>query len=138
MSTIVYYPVGTVHMRNLDLLAGSLPGHDFRVLFRATLPWVDEAGAAGYDYPYVLDSGEGLPSDLLDGDVGALVLPMAAVDSTICDLIEAAYEHGVPVIAIEEVVQVALNQGAINHYLMPVDHGTRNGLIKPYGILSIV
>ncbi len=124
MSTVAYYPAGAVHMRNLDLLAGALPQHDFRVLYRTSLPWVDPDKVAEYGYPYLLDDGDrpttDLPADLLEG-VSALVLSIAAVEPMVCDLIEAAYERDVPVIAIEEVVQIALNQGAINHYLMPVD-----------------
>jgi hypothetical protein len=120
VTTVVYYPAGAVHMRNLDLLAGALPGCDFRVLYRTSLAWFDANKAADYGYPYVLDDDDGPPVDLLEG-AGALVLSIAAVEPMVCDLIEAAFERDVPVIAIEEVVQIALNQGAINHYLMPVD-----------------
>jgi len=39
MTTIVYYPVGTVHMRNLALLAQALPDFRFRVFYRTCKPW---------------------------------------------------------------------------------------------------
>jgi hypothetical protein len=120
VSTVAYYPAGAVHMRNLDLLAGALPGCDFRVLYRSSLPWVEPGKVAEYGYPYVLDDDDRPPADLLN-DASALVISIAALEPMVCDLIEAAYERDVPVIAIEEVVQIALNQGAITHYLMPVD-----------------
>jgi hypothetical protein len=101
---IVYYPVGTVHMRNLDLLAFAPDKVD------------------KYPYEYVFDVDGRPPPELFDGDVRGLILSIAAVDTTIADLIESAFERDIIVIAIEEVIQLALNQGVINHYLMPVDH----------------
>ena len=118
---IVYYPVGTVHMRNLDLLAQALPDFQFRVFYpRQT--WFAPDKVRKYPYEHVFDQGDKIPEELFKGDVRALILTIAAVEGTIAKLITAAFERGIPVIAIEEVIQLALNQGVINHYLMPVDH----------------
>jgi hypothetical protein len=118
---IVYYPVGTVHMRNLDLLAQALPDFQFRVFYpRQT--WFAPDKVKKYPYEHAFDRDGKIPADLFDGDVRALILTIAAVDGLIANLITAAFERDIPVIAIEEVIQLALNQGVINHYLMPVDH----------------
>ena len=118
---IVYYPVGTVHMRNLDLLAQALPDFQFRVFYpRQT--WFAPDEVRKYPYEHVFDQGDKIPEELFKGDVRALILTIAAVEGTIAKLITAAFERSIPVIAIEEVIQLALNQGVINHYLMPVDH----------------
>lgn len=118
---IVYYPVGTVHMHNLDLLAKALTDFKFR-LYYPHQPWFTPDNVKKYPYEHVFNIDKGLPPELFNGDVRALILTIAAVDRTIADLITAAFERDIPVIAIEEVIQFALNQGAINHYLMPVDH----------------
>jgi hypothetical protein len=121
MKTIVYYPVGTVHMRNLDLLAQALPDFQFRVFYpRQT--WFAPDKVKKYPYGPIFDRDGKIPAELFDGDVRALILSIAAVNGLIANLITAAFERDIPVIAIEEVIQLALNQGVINHYLMPVDH----------------
>ncbi|MFC1937092.1 hypothetical protein ACFLWY_00870 [Chloroflexota bacterium] len=119
---IVYYPVGTVHMRNLDLLTKALPDFDFRVFYRTCQPWFSRDKVKQYPYECVFDVDDRPPPELFDGEVRALILFISAVERLITDLIEAAFIRDIPVIAIEEVVQLALNQGVINHYLMPVDH----------------
>ena len=121
MKTIVYYPVGTMHMRNLELLVEALPDFQFRVFYpRQT--WFAPDKVKKYHYEHIFDQDDKIPEELFEGDVRALILTIAAVDRTIAKLIKAAFERDIPVIAIEEVNQLALNQGIINHYLMPVDH----------------
>ena len=121
MKTIVYYPVGTMHMRNLELLVEALPDFQFRVFYpRQT--WFATDKVKKYHYEHIFDQDDKIPEELFEGDVRALILTIAAVDRTIAKLIKAAFERDIPVIAIEEVNQLALNQGIINHYLMPVDH----------------
>ena len=106
---IVYYPVGTVHMRNLDLLAEALPDFEFRVFYpRQT--WFAPDEVRKYPYEHAFDRDGKIPAELFDGDVRALILSIAAVEGTIAKLITAAFERGIPVIAIEEVIQLALNQ----------------------------
>ena len=122
MATAVYYPVGTVHMRNLALLAQALPDLRFRVFYRTCQRWFAPDKVQNYPYDHVFDLDDRPPPELFAGDVQALILSIAAVDRMIADLIEGAFERDIPVIAIEEVIQLALNQGVINHYLMPVDH----------------
>lgn len=119
---VVYYPVGTVHMRNLALLAQALPDFRFRVFYRTRQPWFAPDKVQHYPYEHVYDLDDRPAPELFAGDVWALILSIAAVDRLIADLIEGAFEREIPVIAIEEVIQLALNQGVINHYLMPVDH----------------
>jgi hypothetical protein len=104
---IVYYPVGTVHMRNLDLLAQALPDFQFRVFYpRQT--WFAPDKVKKYHYEHIFDREGKIPADLFDGDVRALILTIAAVDGLIANQITAAFERDIPVIAIEEVIQLAL------------------------------
>jgi hypothetical protein len=119
---IAYYPVGTVHMRNLELLSKALPDFDFRVFYRTSMPWFTPEKTKEYPYERVLDTETDAVSKLLSGDVRALILSIVALNEITADLIEAALEKNIPIIAIEEVIQLGLNNGAINHYLMPVDH----------------
>ena len=119
---IAYYPTGPVHMRNLALLARALPQFAFRVFYRTRHPWFAPDKLAQYPYERVCDLDDRVPDELFQGDVRALVLAIAAAERMIGDLIENALEHDIPIIAIEEVVQLALNDNRINHYVMPVDH----------------
>ncbi len=119
---ILYYPVGTVHMRNIALLSGVLPEYDFRVFYDLGKPWFSRESVKEYGYSTVLHE-TGRPNDsLFDGDVRSLILSIAAIHPVAIDLVEMAFRRDIPVLAIEEVNQLALNQGAINHYLLPVDH----------------
>jgi len=119
---IAFYPIGTVHMRNLALLSKALGEYEFRVLYDRRMPWFAEGATRAYPYAGMVDEENAPPDKLFEGDVRALVMSIAAISPMAAALIEEAVDRNIPVIAIEEVVQLALNQGAINHYLMPVDH----------------
>jgi len=121
-SVILFYPTGIVHFRNLEILKKSLPGSMFRVILE---PWVKEKAAE------VLENME--PGDLalvengqLSRDawehVDILFLSMAYPNRFRLELVYEAARRDIPVIAIEEVNQLALNDGVINHYFLPLDY----------------
>ena len=83
---IAYYPVGTVHMRNLALLAGEMGEFDWRVLYRTRQPWFAPEKLDAYGWGYVCDDADRVPEALFRGDVRALVLSIAAVDGMVADL----------------------------------------------------
>ena len=118
---ILYYPSGVVHFRNLEILQQRLPGYVFRVIIE---PWVLEKA------PEVLQKvdrknqvmliNHQLPPGAWDG-VDMLFLSMAYPNMFRLQLIYKAAIRSIPVTAIEEVNQLALNDGIINHYFLPLD-----------------
>ncbi len=123
MSIALFYPTGVVHYRNLEIIKRVLPGFRFRVIVES---WVEA------DAPEVLENV--LAADRVfvpdgcvsveDWDSGfdVLFLSMAYPNVFRLDLVYEAVKRGVPVVAIEEVNQLALNDGIINHYFLPVDY----------------
>jgi hypothetical protein len=118
---VVCYPLGAVHARGLARLADLLPEYGFRVYCRRRMGWHLQSSVKNLPFEYVFDRFDRPPRGLFSGDVRGLILPMAAVDRTVADLIEAARRARVPVVGIEEVNQLVLTDGRINHYLMPLD-----------------
>lgn len=108
---IAYYPISLVHMRNLELLAKALPDFEFRLLYRYDLPWFTPEKVDSYGYEHVFYEEDNWVEKFLDGDVGAIILSVAMGNRQVCALIEAAYDRNIPIIAIEEVLQIALNGG---------------------------
>jgi hypothetical protein len=119
---VLFYPTGIVHFRNLEILKKSLPEFTFRVIVE---PWVN--GKA----PEVLDNTN--PADRVTvkngqlpreewENVRILFLSMAYPNLFRLGMVYEAVKRGIPVIAIEEVNQLALNDGMINHYFLPLDY----------------
>ena len=63
-----------------------------------------------------------VPDSLCDQALDAVVFSTAQVRHNPVALIRWAFERKVPTIAIQEVNQLGLNCGRVNHYLLPVDH----------------
>jgi hypothetical protein len=122
---VLFYPTGIVHFRNLDILRKSLPGFRFRVIVES---WVKEKA------PEVLNHIK--PGDRVTAEHGRLpqgawkargkpidilFLSTAHPNPFRLHLVYEAAKQSIPVIAIEEVNQLALNDSIINHYFLPVD-----------------
>lgn len=118
----MFYPTGVVHFRNLEVLKQQVPGFRFKVLVE---PWVLEKA------PEVLE--ELVPADqvMVTDDsisksewdsIDLLFLSMAYPNLLRLNLVYEACRRNIPVIAIEEVNQLALNDGKINHYFLPIDY----------------
>lgn len=119
---ILFYPTGIVHFRNLEILKKSLPGSRFRVILE---PWVKEKAAEVLENMEpgnlaVVENGQ-LSRDAWE-HVGALFLSMAYPNRFRLELVYEAAKRDIPVMAIEEVNQLALNDGVINHYFLPLDY----------------
>jgi hypothetical protein len=119
---VLFYPTGIVHFRNLEILKKSLPGSRFRVILE---PWVKEKAAEVLENMEpgnlaVVENGQ-LSREAWE-HVGALFLSMAYPNRFRLELVYEAAKRDIPVIAIEEVNQLALNDGVINHYFLPLDY----------------
>lgn len=120
---ILFNPVGTVHVRNMKILQRALPQFHFRALLRPRMPWFStESKRNTFDVDYYTIQDESAFDDrIFDGDVRAIILSIAMPDIWVLDLLERAHNRNIPVIAIEEVHQLALNCGSINNYILPLD-----------------
>lgn len=119
---ILYYVVSPVHLHNTKLLAPELPGWDLRLVYEKVSPWLDAKTMSAADFPALAFSAEDLPEVLWQGDVGAVVFSTLQPRSGPLALLEAALDRRIPTIGIEESNQIALNQGTVNNYVLPVDH----------------
>jgi hypothetical protein len=123
---ILFYPMGIVHFRNLEILKKHLPDYRFKVVVE---PWVEEKA------PEVLNNIK--PKDRVkekdgrlpqgaweknDKHIDALFLSTAHPNLFRLHLVYEAAKRNIPVISIEEVNQLALNDGIINHYFLPLDY----------------
>lgn len=122
-ATVLFYPTGIVHYRNLELLKKELPRFRFKVIVE---PWVNA------EAPEVLEKinkadrvkvkGGQLPPGTWDNGVDILFLSMAYPNLFRLRMVEEAVKRNIPVVSIEEVNQLALNDGIINHYFLPIDY----------------
>lgn len=119
---VLFYPTGVVHFRNLEVLKQHVPGYRFKVLLE---PWVFEKA------PEVLETlapeeqvivTKGYVSKSIWEHIQILYLSMAYPNLFRLGLVYEACRRNIPVVAIEEVNQLALNDGKINHYFLPIDY----------------
>jgi len=118
---ILYYVVSPVHVRNAQLLAPHLPEWTLRLAYERESPWLNPANMDPLPFANLALPPEEIPSELWAGSVRGLVLSTAQPRPSPMQLVGAALERGIPVIAIEESNQIALNQGTVNNYVLPVD-----------------
>lgn len=118
---VLFYPTGIVHFRNLEILKTHLREFEFRVIVE---PWVEKTAPevlAGIEPGQrVMVGKEGVGNEMWQ-DVSLLFLSMAYPNLSRLGLVEAAVKRGIGVIGLEEVNQLALNEGIINHYFLPLD-----------------
>jgi hypothetical protein len=119
-NVILYYVVSPVHLRNVALLAPCLAGWELRVAYEKQSPWL--TGNSGEGLEMIGFAPGDFPDSLWDGKVAAVVFSAVQPRRGPIALLQAALEKGIPTIAIEESNQMALNQGGINNYVLPVDH----------------
>jgi SAM-dependent methyltransferase/tetratricopeptide (TPR) repeat protein len=120
---LLFYPTSPVHVRDIRLLMQKLPEwRCITVLYRPlarVAPGIDLALRQQGIHFIDLDADPEL-QEALPGDVSALVLG-AVFENFALDLFAWAKKQSLPVIAIEEVAQLALNQLDINNYDAPFD-----------------
>jgi hypothetical protein len=130
--TVLFYPTGIVHFRNLEILKKYLPGFRFKIIVE---PWVKENAPEILDQmspDELVEVKKGtVPKEVWNSNVNILFLSMAYPNPFRLRLIYDAMKRNIPVIALEEVNQLALNDGIINHYFLPVDYlGVASGVEK--------
>jgi hypothetical protein len=125
-AVVLFYPTGIVHFRNLEILRKHLPGFKFRVIIES---WVEEKAPEVLSNIKPVDRVTVKDSRLLeaawetmDKYIDVLFLSMAYPNPFRLHLVYEAARRNIPVIAIEEVNQLALNDGIINHYFLPLDY----------------
>ncbi|NIM10373.1 MAG: hypothetical protein GTO45_00150 [Candidatus Aminicenantes bacterium] len=120
---VLFYPTGIVHYRNLEILKKNLPGFKFQVIVE---PWVKEKAAEVLDNiepeDHVPVENDQVPEKVWQEHIDILFLSMAYPNPFRLHLVDEAAKRNIPVIAIEEVNQLALNDGIINHYFLPLDY----------------
>ncbi|MFC1848887.1 CDP-glycerol glycerophosphotransferase family protein [candidate division CSSED10-310 bacterium] len=119
---VLYYPCGLVHFRNLKILQTCVPDLKFLVIVEAGI--LEKTPEIVADVPVedrILVENGCLPPDLWQKSVSLLFLSMAYPTPFRLGMVYEAARRNIPVMAIEEVNQLALNDGIINHYFMPLD-----------------
>ena len=120
---ILYYPTSPVHVRDLKLVARKLPGWRHQAIVYNPLARIAPGIVAALQTEGVdsitLDHDPNLPK-LLPSDTAVLVLG-AVFEPFALELFASAKQREIPVVAIQEVAQLALNQNDINNYDAPFD-----------------
>lgn len=118
---INFYVVSTVHLKNVEILARSLPGYQFRLLYEDYNPWINDDVLKQTHFEGVAFSENNMPEALWAGHVDVLVFSTAQPRVAPLSLLEQALLRDIRTIAIEETMQVSLNQGRVNNYVLPVN-----------------
>ncbi len=116
---ILFNPVSIVHLRNIKLFEDRLKEWDIRCILNPKFSWFSNKDDIKYDHFYFTNNR--VPKEAFDG-VKAIVVFSAQPRLSPCHLIQEAALRSIPVIAIEEVYQMMLEQGYVNEYFLPVDH----------------
>lgn len=121
--TLLFYPTSPSHILNLNLLAARLNG--WRILCLISVFASDNSpgiiGAtrrSGYDY-VLFDKPDDL-TNLLPEKVSVVMLG-AVFEPYALELFLWAKLEGMPVVAVEEVAQLSLNDIELNNYDLPLD-----------------
>jgi hypothetical protein len=119
---IIYYVVSIVHVRNVQAIAAEMGDYTLRVVYERESPWLNAANMRDIGLETIVFSERDLPEAIWVGRVGGVVFSTVQPRPGPVALLRAAINGGIPTIAIEETNQVALNQGRVNNYVLPVDH----------------
>jgi hypothetical protein len=119
---IVYYVVSPVHVHNVGLLAPHLDEYSLRIVYERESPWLNHANMRELPFETLAFSADDIPENLWRDEVRAVVFSTVQPRYGPVVLLAAALARGIPTVAIEESNQIALNQGSVNNYLLPVDH----------------
>lgn len=119
---VLFYPTGIIHFRNLEILKKAMPGYRFLVIVE---PWIHEKAPEVLDDTRKDDRIEAknnrLPDDVWNEPVDMLFMFMAYPNRFRAQLLYEAARRNIPAVALEEVNQLGLNNGTINHYFLPLD-----------------
>ena len=119
---VLYYAVGPVHPHNLALIADSMPERDFCMIYEPEHWWMDSSLLADLPFEKVSFVKRQVPDEIAEEEFAAVVFSSVQPRPAPIHLLMWAIDHDIPTIAIEESNQLALNDGAVNNYMLPVDH----------------
>lgn len=122
-NTLLFNPTNLVHNRNVDIFRRHLPGYSIRCIYNPRQPWFAGMRKIDDGRSFCFNGGHfpSPPAEALN-DVDALILFTAQSRIPPASLIQEAIIRSIPIIAIEEVYMMMLEQGFVNNYLLPVDH----------------
>jgi len=115
---LLFNPTSIVHYRNIVLFAQRFPEYGIRCVLNPAFPWVTKITGSPYEL-FFFKNGT-VPAGCL-ADVRAVIVFSAQPRLPVLSLLQDAALRGVPVIAVEEVYQLTLEQGYVNEYFLPVD-----------------
>ena len=115
---LLFNPTSIVHYRNIALLAQRLSAYDIRCILNPRFPWVKKIERAAHAHCY-FDNAR-LPLKALKGVKGVIIFS-AQPRLPAVSLIQEAVLNSIPVVAVQEVHQMMLEQGYVNEYFLPVD-----------------
>jgi hypothetical protein len=119
--TLIYYVISPVHVRNVQVLAPHLAQWTIRIAYEKDGPWLNSKNLGGFCQEAIAFGPGKIPEALWADNVEAVIFSTAQPRQAPLELLSAAIERGIPTIAIEESNQIALNQGRVNNYVLPVD-----------------
>lgn len=121
--TLLFNPINITHDRNIAIFRKLLPDWNMRCIYNPKFPWFSEKKrtASRDTFCFTNNHFQAVPKGVFD-DVKAVMLFTAQLRVPPCSLVQEAALRSIPVIAIEEVYQIMLEQGFVNNYLLPVDH----------------
>ena len=106
------------------------------MIYEPNVRWLSQELMSQIPLGKVAFVNDDVPEVLSPSEIRAVVFSTVQPRQAPMNLLKWALEHRIPTIALEESNQIALNDGAINNYLLPVDHllvaspAERRGLIK--------
>jgi hypothetical protein len=121
LGIIVFYIVSPVHVRNVQLLAPQLGSWKLRIVYEEPVYGLKVDEMRDLPYETIAVRKGAIPDNLWQGDIKAMVFSSVQARSVPVELVAGGLRRGIPMIAIEESNQLALNQGRINNYILPVD-----------------
>ena len=116
---LLFNPVSLTHYRQIKLFEHYLSDWKIKCILNPAFSWFLHKTPC--DYPYLFFKKGHVPEEAFK-DVKAIIVFTAQPRVPSCHLIEQATLRSIPVVAIEEVHQMLLEQGMVNEYFLPVDH----------------
>lgn len=117
--TFLFNPVGVVHDRHIKLFENVLNDSTIRRIYNPKYPWFAKQDRRMDGVYFFMN--DRVPDSALAG-LDAIICFNAQPRFPVLDLLTQAAFRSIPVIAIEEVYQLILEQGYVNEYFLPVDH----------------
>jgi hypothetical protein len=133
--TLLYYVVSPTHLNNADLLATEMTRWSFRILYEPQLSWWKNLDLSHEGFTFVPANRVDFDPTALDG-VDVVIMSTVQPRDVPLSLLASCLEREIPVVALEESNQLALNSERINNYLLPVDRLLVASQVERDGMIS--